>query len=153
MKRQPGRCHFTERLYLVDLELGITSVALLKYLLPGAFEVNGIDQHQLGCAIQHTFSQQILYFSLRIAWTLMSCSVFQMEENISFISRHNTLSLCLHPVVDVESHCFKCTLEVHRLQLAVVSADAFQVLLKTQEHCDEFIPRNETFPLDFEWLM
>lgn len=62
-ERQPGRCHFTERSYLVDLELSITSVVLLKYLLPGAFEVNCIDQYQLGCAIQHTFSQQILYFS------------------------------------------------------------------------------------------
>lgn len=35
----------------------------LKLLVPVAFEVDGIDQHQAGQRVQHTLGQQILYFT------------------------------------------------------------------------------------------
>ena len=46
--------------YLVDSELSITCVVFIKPLVPVAFEVHGIDQHQPGHAVQHTLGQHIL---------------------------------------------------------------------------------------------
>ena len=55
--------------YLVDSELSNHSIFLLELFGPVAFEVDGIDEYQLGRLIQNTLGQQILDF---IWWTVMS---------------------------------------------------------------------------------
>ena len=49
--------------YLVDSELSIFCVTLLKLLVPIAFEVDGIHQHQSGHVVHHTLGQHILNFT------------------------------------------------------------------------------------------
>lgn len=48
--------------YLVEPKLSITCGALLKPLVPVAFEVDGIDQYELSQAVHHALGQQILNF-------------------------------------------------------------------------------------------
>lgn len=43
--------------YLVDSELSNTCVFLFKLLVPVAFEIDGIDQHQLGHGAHHVVAE------------------------------------------------------------------------------------------------
>lgn len=43
--------------YLVESELSITCVFHLKLLAPVAFEVDGIDQQQLGRLVHHALAE------------------------------------------------------------------------------------------------
>ena len=52
--------------YLVDFKLNITCGILLKLLVPVAFEVDGINQHQFGQAVNRILRQKILNFTCRI---------------------------------------------------------------------------------------
>ena len=63
--------------YLIYSKLSINSIILHEVLIPVAFEVDGIDQHQLGHVVHH--AQQVLDFTW---WTVKMklSSAFRQTE-------------------------------------------------------------------------
>ena len=49
--------------YLIYSKLSINSKIFHELLLPVSFEVDGIDQHQLGHVVHHALDQQVLDFT------------------------------------------------------------------------------------------
>ena len=58
------------QLYLVESELSISCVTLLKLLVPVAFEVDGVDQNQPAHGVHHTRGQNVLNFTWGAKMTL-----------------------------------------------------------------------------------
>lgn len=56
-------CALLKDCYLGDFKLCVYGGVLLKLLVPFAFEVDGIDQHQPGITAQETLDQKILNFT------------------------------------------------------------------------------------------
>lgn len=52
-----------KQFYLVDLKLIIIGANTQEHFIPGAFEVDGVDQHQLGHFMHHSFGHHIFDFT------------------------------------------------------------------------------------------
>lgn len=77
--------------YLVESKCFISCGFLLKLLVPVAFEVDGIDQHQPSQIVQHTLSQQILNFTCEF-----EAEISNDQLHYYIIYAHIYLCVCRH---------------------------------------------------------